>query len=275
MKWLVVHLAMALMSLWFGAGSWDRLKRVGDSEAWMVENEVMSVSDPEERFAQARAAKLKIAGAKDVHAARRRAIDLYLKVPGPQTPGPLAAEALFRAGELLRANGQTDRALDVLAEATEVDQPGSFACRAWYESGHLLRRLGRMRAAIDAFAEAAKAPGGELRRRELGGLWRARCLRESDEDHEAEIALRDLVKHITDPCVRLDAYDELIGLLVDEGRVAGAVGYFAAAKASVRDELFQATELGDRVRQAVDEMRALDVLQKAIHDAFDARQPDQ
>ena len=74
MKWLVVPLAMALMSLWFGAGSWDRLKRVGDSEAWMVENEVMSVSDPEERFAQARAAKLKIAGAKDVHAARRRAI---------------------------------------------------------------------------------------------------------------------------------------------------------------------------------------------------------
>lgn len=274
MKWLVVSFAMVLLGLSSGKGSWERFKRLEGNEAWMVENASMPDRDPQARFARARAAKLEIAGAADVPAARRRAIDLYLKVPGPQTPGPLAAEALFRAGELLRANEQFERALDVLAQATEIDDPGAFACRAWYESGHLLRRLDRMRAAIDAFERASNAANGEQQRRELGGLWRARCLRESGDDLEAEIALRNLVEHITDPCVRLDAYDELIGLLVDQGRIAGAVGYFGVAKNSVREEFNQATALGERVRQAVDKMRALDVLRHAIHEQFDAHKPD-
>lgn len=253
---------------------WPRTTAEGKrapSPAAIMDNGGMHTGQPaddgtaEERMRAARAAKAAIAGARDREQARRQAAALYVEVADAfPDAGALAAEALFRAGELLRANGDVADALAVLERATAVPRPGVFACRAWYEIGHIERRAGKLDAAAAAFVLASEATGGTRRRREQALLWRARCVAESGQREAAETLLRELVRRIEDPCDRLRAYDQLVLLLVEQGRLAGAVGFFAEAKRSVTDAAQQATELGDRVRRAIEDMRALDALRVAI-----------
>lgn len=219
----------------------------------------------EARMRAAREAKAAIAEARDRSRARKRAAALYMEVADAfPDAGALTAEALFRAGELLRANGDIADAIAVLKRAAAVARPGVFACRAWYEVGHIERRQGQLDAAAAAFVLASEAADGTRRRREQAELWRARCIAESGQRAAAEALLRDLVRRIEDPCDRLRAYDQLVILLVEQSRLAGAVGYFAEAKRSVMAEAQQATELGDRVRRALEDLRSLDVLREAI-----------
>jgi hypothetical protein len=87
------------------------------------------------------------------------------------------------------------------------------------------------------------------------------------DEAEAERLLRLAIGRAADPVDRLHAYDELILILVRSGRLAAAVGHFAAAKRSVVRESYEATARGERVRDALENMRCLDALRAGIAEA--------
>jgi len=222
-------------------------------------------------FAVARQAKGRISGAADRAAARRRALELYLAVAAEHPDqGPLTAEALFRAAELQRAAGEPAKAQATLARIAAVPASGTFACRALYEAGHIARREGDLERALEHFEAAAVERNGTERRRDQATYWKARSLVEAGRRDAAEVVLRGLVVACEDPLDRLRAYDTLITLLAEDGRLAAGVGFLAEAKRSVHAESLQTTDLGERVRRALEDLRALEVLRAAIQAAREA-----
>lgn len=219
---------------------------------------------------EARKKKALLSGAPDFRKAslRRRAVRAYLDVarryPGS---GEVAAEASFRAAELLRRGGEEERALEEFKRAADTARGGSFVPRALYEAGHIERRRAHFDAALALFEHSERCWAADAHRRDLAALWQAKTRLEMGDQREAERLLRGLVTRAVDPVDRLRSYDELIMILARSGRVAAAVGHLAAAKRSVASASREATQYGERVRRTLENMRALDVLRQAIADA--------
>lgn len=196
---------------------------------------------------------------------RRQAVKAYQAVARRfPNSGPVAAEASFRAGELLRIQGDDKAALVELSRAMETVRGGVFTSRASYESAQIKRRTGDFEAALQLFLQTESNRSADSHRRDLATFWRAKTRIEMGQIDEAERQLRALVKRATDPIDRLRSYDELILILVRSGRLAAAVGHFANAKRSVWRESLEKTERGNRVRKTLDGLRSLDAMRKAI-----------
>lgn len=223
---------------------------------------------------QAQAARRAMRGARGAELLRLRrvALERFRRVAKryPKS-GVICAEAFFRSAELQRAAGDIDGALRSLDKAMNVDAGGDFVPRARYEAAHLLRREKRLGESLRMFASVEVSSAAGQHRRNLASLWHAKVTVELGRDEAAEDQLRLLVKRIVEPCDRLRAYDELILLVTANQRIEAAVGYFAQAKLSVLAASSERTERGDRVRKALENMRALDVLQSLIDARFHQR----
>ena len=196
---------------------------------------------------------------------RAEAVAAYVRVHErwPKS-GATASEAAFRAGELLRAGGDPDAALEQLRIATQLKNPGEFAARALYEIGHIQRREGHTEPALTAFEELVATGPADAHLRDMAAVWYAKVLAETGQPADAERVLRRLIKTATEPVDRIRAFDELILLVVARGELEGATGWLGECKLSVRATANELTDEGRRVTRALERMRGLTALQKAI-----------
>ncbi|MFT6040639.1 MAG: tetratricopeptide (TPR) repeat protein [Gammaproteobacteria bacterium] len=196
---------------------------------------------------------------------RAEAVAAYVRVHErwPKS-GATAAEAAFRAGELLRAGQEPQLAIEQFLIATKLNNPGEFAARSLYEIGHVQRREGNIEPALAAFEQLVASGPVDAHLRDMSSVWYAKVLAEAGQLPDAERVLRRLTKTATEPTDRIRAYDELILMVVERGELEGAAGWLAECKHSVRESAGELTAKGQRVTRALERMRGLTALQVAI-----------
>ena len=176
----------------------------------------------------------------------------------------VGGEAAFRAGELLRAGGEEARALDEFGIARELSAGGEFAFRGALETGHILRRRGDPSGALDAYLAVAADVHAAPRWRDDAAIWSGRVWYETNRVEEARRWWNRVAGGGEDPRDRVRAYDQLALALVDEGELEGAAGMLERCRRELSDVALEETPRGERLRRALTNMRALDVLRRAI-----------
>jgi len=174
------------------------------------------------------------------------------------------AEAAFRAGELLRAAGQSQRALEEFRSAHALGRSTAFRTRAALEIGHVLRRSGEAQPALDAYLALALDADAEPRAREEATLWAGRVHAERGDADEARRLWQRLAEAAEDPVHRVEAFDELALQLADVEDLEGAAGVLERARAALSDVALEDTAQGERVRGALEGMRSIAHLQKKV-----------
>jgi len=215
----------------------------------------------------ARELKLAMRGTRGRERARRRmnAAEAYRVVRRyfPEERG-LGGEAAFRAGELLRAGGEERCALEEFRVARELSDGGEFAFRASLEIGHLLRRRGDPSGALDAYLDVIADARAEPRWCDDAAIWAGRVWYEMKQVEEARRWWNRVAEGGEDPCDRVRAYDQLALALIDEGDLEGAAGVLDVCRRRLSDVALEETPRGERTRNALTNMRAVDALRIAI-----------
>lgn len=197
--------------------------------------------------------------------ARAAAVRAYRAVrenfPGEK---PVCAEAAFRAGELLRSGGDTAGALAEFRYAREQGGETPFRVRALLEIGHVERRAQHFQDALTAYegvsTDAAATPG----QKDGALLWAGNVYAELGRPDDARRAWTRVAESAEDPLDRVRAYDQLALAAVARGELEGAAGLLERCREALADTAAEETKLGERVRAAVADMRAHDVLQRAV-----------
>lgn len=193
------------------------------------------------------------------------AVEAYEAVPHyhPEARGS-GAEALFRAGELLRCADHDARALTAFRRARAHELDGPFHTRSELEIGHLHRRAGHDREALDAYLNVASDPRAAPERRDDAWLWAARIWERSERHEDARRAWKLVATEGVSALDRILAYDDWALSLVRAGDLEGAAGLLSSCKLALRDVALEETHEGERVRRALLRMRVVDVLPRAI-----------
>lgn len=199
---------------------------------------------------------------------RGAVVDAHLGVARSWPGEPEAAEAAFRAAELLRAGGDADAALRAFEEAARLGRGTALGARARYEVGHVHRREGRHPEALEAYASVVGDPDADAYRRDLAGLWTAKTRLELGDREGAELCLRRLTSEVADPLTLVRVHDELILMLVERGELEGACGWLTACKQAVAGPSKELTQRGARIRSALEDLRSLPRLRSAISSRF-------
>jgi len=176
----------------------------------------------------------------------------------------LCAEAAFRAGELLRAEGLEAAALAEFEFVRSLELRCVWRARAGLEIAHLQRRAGRRSAALDAYLAVLDDPRSEPQRRDEAALWAGRMYALLGKPEEAARRWEAVARRAEDPLQRIDAWDELALALVDAGDLEGAAGWIGRARESLADVALEETENGERVRGALERMRAIRRIERAV-----------
>lgn len=198
-------------------------------------------------------------------AIRTQAVDAYraVRVLWPEDPDA-GAEGAFRAGELLRAAKANAEAAQEFEIAREKGSLEGFGSRARLELAHLLRRtkqLERALAEFEALAALARAPQD---RRDEAGLFAGKVQHELGLRAQACRTWQRLAEQAADPLDRIQAWDWLVQDLIDAKDLDGAAGMLERAREALAPIAAEETKLGERVRNAMQRMRAIDELQRAI-----------
>jgi tetratricopeptide (TPR) repeat protein len=215
------------------------------------------------------AAKLKasLRGAKDEarKALTLEVVEAYraVRVHWPES-AEICAEAAFRAGELLRSSGDQAGAQTEFEFVRSVGDRTPLRARAGLELGHLQRRAKHADKALDLYLAVAADPLSEPERRDEAALWAGRVYAELGKLEEARRQWEAVAKRAEDPLQRIDAWDELAMELVDGGDLEGAAGWIAKAREALADVALEETARGERVRNALEHMRAIHRLERAI-----------
>lgn len=173
-------------------------------------------------------------------------------------------EAAFRAGEILRAAGDESGALAEFRWCAQHAQDTEFRARAQLEVGHLHRRAQRWRAALDLYLDVAVDPTADEIRREDAWLWVGSAWKALGRVEDARLAWRRVADRGTDALARVQAFDELGLLLLAEDDVEGAAGVLDQCLRALSARALEETEAGERVRNALQRMRVVEELQRAI-----------
>jgi tetratricopeptide (TPR) repeat protein len=201
----------------------------------------------------ARAAKLRSA------VAAYRAVRVFW--PGEQE---LCAQAAFRAGEMLRTEGDEPAALVEFQFVRGLKLRSAWQARAGHEIAHIHRRAARHTQSLESYLAVHDDPRSEPARRDEAALWAGREYVLLGKQEEARRRWRALTAHAEDPLLRIDAWDELALASVDAGDLEGAAGWLGQAREALADVGLQETEHGERVRGALERMRAIRRLERAV-----------
>lgn len=174
-----------------------------------------------------------------------------------------AAEAAFRAGELLRADEPVAAEAEFRA-ARELGAGTAFAARAGLELGHLHRREGALEAALGDYQSVSAEDKAERRYRDDALLWAGRVCADLGRKDEARRIWEGVAAAAESPLDRIEAFDELVLALVDAGDLEGAAGMLERCKTTLADTANEETQLGERVRNALVRMRAARRLEEAV-----------
>ena len=177
---------------------------------------------------------------------------------------PVCAEAAFRAGELLRSSGDNGAAVTEFRYAREHGGETPFRVRALLEIGHVERRAQRFQEALTAYegvsTDAAATPG----QKDDASLWAGTVYAELGRPDDARRAWTRVAESAEDPLDRVRAYDQLALAAVGRGDLEGAAGLLERCREALADSAAEETKLGERVRNAVADMRAHDAVQRAV-----------
>lgn len=177
---------------------------------------------------------------------------------------PVCAEAAFRAGELLRSSGDSSAAVTEFRYAREHGGETPFRVRALLEIGHVERRAQRFQEALTAYegvsTDATATPG----QKDDATLWAGTVYAELGRPDDARRAWTRVAEAAEDPLDRVRAYDQLALAAVGRGELEGAAGLLERCREALADTAAEETKLGERVRNAVADMRVHDVLQRAV-----------
>jgi hypothetical protein len=174
------------------------------------------------------------------------------------------AEAAFRAGELLRSTGDGEGALAEFTIARDGPGRGPFRVRALLEIGHVHRREGRHGAALDAYLAASTDAAAAVRWREEASVWAGRVYAAQSRWEDARRVLEPVALRAEDPLQRIDAFDELALVFVSAGDLEAAAGELARCREALADASLEESDLGERVRGALQRMRSIARLEQAI-----------
>ncbi len=220
-----------------------------------------------EELARATALKQALRGQRGRERAelRERAVAAYraIRAAFPDQPAT-GAEAAFRAGELLRADGLREAARLEFLAAWELGGATPFRARAGLELGHIARRRGFPAEALEAYRRVLDAPDSAASQRDQAALWAGRSNLELGREDEARRLFEGLARTAEDPSDRVQGHDELGLLWIAAGDLEAAAGELARCRAALRERSLEETPLGERVRGALESMRSVDRLREAI-----------
>ena len=196
---------------------------------------------------------------------RRRVASCYAAVRAyfPES-GAVAAEASFRAGELLRCAGETARAIEEYEHARRLGAGSDFGARATLELGHVERRRRAWQRALDRYLEVAGDAAARAHWRDEGAIWAGKTYAAMGELAAARRQLAQVTKSSLDPLVRLRAFNEwaMVFVLVDD--VEAACGVLAECRQSLAEHAREQTELGARVRAALARLSCIRAIEHAV-----------
>lgn len=173
------------------------------------------------------------------------------------------AEAAFRAGELLRAADDATAAAAEFEIARARGEGTAFRARAGLELGHLQRRAAKLSAALAAYEGVASDPAAAQPHRDDAWLWVGRVCADLGRADDAVRAWERVATGAQDPLDRVRAFDSLALARLVAGDADGAASMLARCRDALSEVAQEETSTGERVRNALQRMRASDEMERA------------
>ena len=165
-------------------------------------------------------------------------------------------EASFRAGELLRSGGETDSAISEFQHAERTGARSVYRGRAGLELGHIHRRVGRTNEALKCY-ERAEALGPDFaEQRDLAAYWQGKVHSTLGRQLDARRCFQRAAESGVEPLQRIRAFDAWADVLITVDELEGAAGVLERCRVSMKDRAAELSNLGKRVRGALDHMRS-------------------
>jgi tetratricopeptide (TPR) repeat protein len=176
-----------------------------------------------------------------------------------------AAEASYRAGELLRSARENEEAISEFEHARILGLGSVFGARAGLEVGHIERRRGRLNDALAIYA-AVEVQAGQLHgeQRDLAAYWAGRVHARMGRPQAAARCYERAAGAGVDPVQRVRSFDAWAESLIDRGDLEGAAGVLEQCRQASRRYASEQTQLGLRVRGALEAMRSVSRLKREI-----------
>jgi len=178
--------------------------------------------------------------------------------------GPACAEAAFRAGELLRAAGDLEGATAEFQIARGQKGESPFRVRALLEIGHMQRKGKALDKALASFEAVLGDQGATPGQRDEASLWAGSVYRDLQRPTDARRVWQRVADSGEDPLDRVQAFDRIASLLVESGDLEGAAGTLERCKEALAGPAAEETRSGERLRSALQSMRATEELQRAV-----------
>jgi len=178
--------------------------------------------------------------------------------------GWACAEAAFRAGELLRAANDLEGAAAEFQVAREQKGETTFRVRALLELGHMQRKAKALDKALASYEAALGDQGATPGQRDEASLWAGSVYQELKRPADARRVWQRVADAGADPLDRVRAFDRIASLLVLSGDLEGAAGTLEHCKEALAGQAAEETRTGERVRSALQNMRATEELQRAV-----------
>lgn len=182
----------------------------------------------------------------------------------PDASAELSARAALEAAELLLSARDAPAARDELVRATRSEVPAMWRCRAWSQLGALERRAERWTEALGAFLRAAHVDGAPAQLREDAACAAARAHFELGELDAGRRLLREVAEDSRNVFTRIRAYDAWAASYVRTRDLEAAAGVLELCRTATRELAFEETPRGERVRLALERMRVIGALERAV-----------
>jgi len=182
----------------------------------------------------------------------------------PDASAELSARAALEAAELWLAVQDEAAARAELAFATRPSVPAVWRCRAWSQLGALERRAERWTDALEAFGRAARVEGAPASLRDDAACAAARAHFQLGEIEAGRRLLRGVAEDSRDVFTRIRAYDAWATSYVRVRDLEAAAGVLELCRAATRELAFEETPRGERVRVALERMRVIGALERAV-----------
>jgi len=217
------------------------------------------------QHALAVAARLRVARALEQPAARRASAAAWAAVRSRfPLERALASEAAFRAAEQLRILEADAAALREL-EFARVESPDpDLRAKAALECAHIERRRRNGERALDLYLALSADSTAPPRRRDEAALWVGKTYAQIGRFSDAARWLRHCAERASHALDRIRAFDEWCALYIGIDDLEAAAGVLATARASLAPLLLEETRLGTAVRDALDAMRSIAALERAV-----------
>lgn len=202
-----------------------------------------------------------------LESSRKAAIEAYRAVREHFAGDARAcAEASFRSGELLRASSDTAGALAEFQLARERGADTPFRVRALMEIGHIHRRERKHAETMTAYESVLTDAAATPSQQDDASYWIGHVHQTEGRIEEARRTWKRVAEEAEDPLDRIRGWDCIAITFVASGDLEGAAGVVERCREALSEVAAEETRLGERVRDALSNLRALDDLQRAVQE---------